>query len=113
MIILFILGLVLGGVAVIFSFQNISAVSVVFLGWTFESSMAVVLSLSVLTGILIALLLTLPELVTNYFQNRSLKTKIKVLEEDLRKQRELAHFARKAPPTEETITHIEQGAINQ
>jgi putative membrane protein len=113
MIIFFILGLLLGGVAVIFALQNIGMVSIVFLGWQLEGSLAVVLSLSVLLGIVIALLLTLPELMSNYFQNRSLLNRNRELEEDLRKQKELTHFAKTNPPTPEAITHIEQGAIHQ
>ncbi len=110
MIIFFILGALLGGVAVIFAFQNIEMVSVTFLSWQIDGSLSVVLALSVLTGILIALLLTLPELISHYFQYRVLLKKNKDLEEELRKQKELTLFAAKHPPTSLDITHIEEGA---
>jgi putative membrane protein len=111
MIIFFILGLVLGALAVIFAFQNSDIISVVFMGWHIDGSLSVILALSVLTGILIALLLTLPELITNYFQYRSLRKKNLELQEELRKQKELALFANKHAPTESEISHIEEGSI--
>ncbi len=110
MIIFFIIGALLGGVAVIFAFQNIEMVSVSFLAWQINGSLSVVLALSVLAGIAIALLLTLPELITNYFQYRALQKKNKELEEELRKQKELTVFAAKHAPTAAEISHIENGA---
>lgn len=112
MIIFFILGLTLGGIAVVFAFQNTELVTVSFLGWQLEGSLSVVLSLSVLTGIFIALLLTLPELISNYFAYRALRNRTKVLEEELRKQKELTLFAKKQTATDEVISDIEHGAIH-
>lgn len=111
MIIFFIIGLLLGAAAVVFALQNGAVVAITFLSWQLEGSLSIILALTVLTGILIALLLTLPELLTNYFQYRALKKNYAVLEEDLRKQKELTLFAKKQQPTSETIAHIEEGAI--
>jgi len=111
MIIFFILGALLGATAIIFAFQNSAVVSVIFLGWQIDGSLSVVLALSVLSGVLIALLLTLPELISSYFQYKALEKKNKILEEDLRKQKELTIFAKKDMPTESDISHIERGAI--
>ena len=61
MIILFILGLLLGAVAVIFALQNIAVVTVTFFSWQLEGSMAVILLISIISGILVCLLLLLPE----------------------------------------------------
>lgn len=88
MIILFIIGILLGAVSVVFALQNGAMVAVTFLGWQIEGSLSVIIALSILSGILIALLLTLPELLSNYFQYRALKKKNDVLEEDLKKQKE-------------------------
>lgn len=92
MIIFFIVGLLLGAVAVVFALQNIEVMVVSFFAWQFASSMAVILSLALLTGMVVALLLTLPELTTNYFINRALRKRNKELEEELRKQRESTVF---------------------
>ncbi len=110
MIIFFIIGLLLGAVAVVFAFQNSEMVAVTLFSWQVEASLSVILVLSVLTGILIALLLTLPEFFNNYFEYRALKKRSTILEEDLRKQRELTVFARKTTPTGQDITHIEETA---
>lgn len=112
MIIFFIVGLLLGAAAVAFALQNTAIVAVTFLGWQLEGSLSIVLALTILSGILIALLLTLPELISNYFQFRSLKKKYHAIEEELKKQRELTFFAKKQSPTPADISHIEHGAIN-
>ena len=102
MIIFFILGLILGGVAVMFALQNSEVIAITFFQWQLEGSLSVILALSILAGILIALFLTIPELINNYIHFRSLKKKNAVLEEELRKQRELAVFAKKEVPVQET-----------
>ena len=91
MIIFFVIGLLLGAVAVVFTFQNSEVVSVSFFSWQLDGSLSVILALSVLTGILIALLLTLPEFFNNYFESRRLKKRNAVLEEELRKQKEVKY----------------------
>lgn len=111
MIIFFILGLVLGALVVIFAFQNSDIISVAFMGWQLDGSLSIILALSVLTGILIAFLLTLPKLISNYFQYRSLRKKNEELQEELRKQKELTVFANKHAPTQTNISHIEESSI--
>jgi uncharacterized integral membrane protein len=110
MIILFILGLILGGVAVIFTLQNVDVITVSFFSWNLTGSLALILALAISTGVLITILLILPESIKNYFTNRSLKKEIKRLEEELRKQKELTVFAKQTPPTPEIISKIERGA---
>jgi uncharacterized integral membrane protein len=88
MIIFFILGLLLGGISVLFAFQNSAIVAVTFLFWQVQGSLSVIIILSILMGILITLLLTVPELFTSFFQVRKLISKNKQLEDELRKQKE-------------------------
>lgn len=57
------LGAVIGGLTVIFILQNAVPVSVVFLSWHIDASLAVVLLLAVLAGAVMALLATLPSLI--------------------------------------------------
>jgi len=108
----FILGLILGGIVVIFVLQNVTVVTVTFFASELNGSLAIILIMSVLSGILIALLMVLPGSISNYWKNRSLSKEVKKLEEDLRKQTELTHFAKKTPPTAENIANIEHGAIH-
>ncbi len=110
MIILFILGLLLGALAVFFALQNVAVITVNFLYWQLTGSLALILSLAIVSGILIAFLLLLPESISGYFKYKSLKKENKKLEEDLQKQKELTVFAKQTPPTPEDIARIEHGA---
>lgn len=112
MIILFILGLVLGGIAVVFALQNVALVTVTFFSWHIEGSLAMILILSIISGILITLLLLLPGTIQTSLTLRRLKKETKKLEEELRKQKELTVFAKHDIPTSEAIEHIEHGSIS-
>ena len=111
MITFFILGLLLGGVAVIFSLQNVAVITVTFFYWQLTGPLAVILISAILSGILITLLILLPESINNYFKYQSLKKEIQKLEEELRKQKELTVFAKNTPPSPDDIAKIEDGAI--
>jgi len=50
-------------VAVLFALQNIAPVTVVFLGWRFEGSLALVLFVALVTGALVSFLASLPALI--------------------------------------------------
>jgi uncharacterized integral membrane protein len=112
MIILFVLGLVLGGAAVTFALQNISVVTVAFFSWQLTGSLALILIASIFAGVLVTMLLLLPESVANYFRYRKLRKEVVRLEEELRKQKNLTVFAKNTPPSPETIDQIEKGAIS-
>ena len=53
---LFIIGVALGGLTVIFAMQNIDAVTVSFFSWRLEGSLSLILMLATLMGVLITLL---------------------------------------------------------
>jgi lipopolysaccharide assembly protein A len=112
MIILFIVGLLLGAVAVIFALQNITVITVTFFSWQLTGSLALILSLAIGAGVLITAFLILPESIKNYFRYKNLKKDNERLEEELRKQKELTVFAKHTPPTEEEISKIEHGATD-
>jgi uncharacterized integral membrane protein len=112
MIILFILGLVVGAVAVVFTLQNVDVITVTFLSWHLTGSLALILSLAIGMGVLATILLILPESIKNYFRYKNLVKENKRLEEDLRKQKELTVFAKRTLPTPEEISKIEHGAID-
>ncbi len=110
MIILFILGLLLGAVAVVFALQNITVITVTFFSWQLTGSLALILILAIASGLFMAILILLPEFISNYFKYKNLKKENDNLAEELRKQKELIVFAKNTPPTEEEISKIEQRA---
>jgi putative membrane protein len=111
MILPLILGIILGTVSVIFALQNITLITVTFFTWQLEGSLALILLLAVAMGILISLLIVLPESIRNYFRYKSLKKENVKLAEELRKQKELTIFAKKTPATPEAIARLDQGRI--
>jgi uncharacterized integral membrane protein len=66
-------GFVLGIAALVFAAQNNDFVSLSFFGWQFESSLAVVTTASVLLGILICALLSIPNAIKSAMRTYSLK----------------------------------------
>jgi lipopolysaccharide assembly protein A len=84
------IGLILGALAVIFALQNIAVITVTFLAWQLEGSLAVILLLAMLTGLLVGILLSLPSAIRSKFQiaslrknNISMKEKVVSLEKEL------------------------------
>ena len=106
-----ILGIILGALSVTFALQNIAVITVSFFHWQLSGSLSLILLLAVLMGVLITLLIILPESIRNYFKYKNLQHENKKLADDLQKQKELTFFAKKATASPETIEKIEQGAI--
>lgn len=84
---LFITGLVIGAVTIIFALQNIVPVTVNFLGWTIEGSLALVLAIAALAGATVGAFLTIPGVIKNYFKFENLKKQNKDLEKSLEKEK--------------------------
>ncbi len=112
MIILFIIGLLLGAISVIFALQNIDIITVTFFSWHLTGSLALILLLTIASGILITILLVLPGSVRNYFRYKKLEKENKNLAEELRKQKELTVFAKITPLDQEAISSIDHGAMS-
>ncbi len=112
MIILFVVGLILGGLSVVFALQNVAVITVTFFSWQLTGSLALILLLAMASGVLITMLLTLPEFVSGYMRYKNLKKLNAELEENLRKQKELTVFAKQTPPTSADISKIEHGAVD-
>ena len=83
MIIFLIIGLLVGGAAVVFALQNVTTVAVTFFSWQFEGTLALIVLLSLAAGVLVSLLLSLPGMVKKSFQISSLKKRTHTLEEKL------------------------------
>lgn len=80
---LFIIGLLLGAVMVIFVLQNVMPISVAFFGWHFDGSLALVLLLAILGGMLVSALLSLPEIVKKNFKLSKMAARNRALADDL------------------------------
>jgi uncharacterized integral membrane protein len=78
-----IFSLIISILAIIFAVQNNQQVTVSFLFWSFTGSSALIIILSVLTGVLISLLAGLPSMAKNSWNLRGHRTKISELETEL------------------------------
>ncbi|MDQ3014969.1 MAG: LapA family protein [bacterium] len=77
------IGLILGAVAVIFALQNLEVITVTFLAWQLDGSLAVILILAVTTGVLIGVLVSLPGAIRSSFHISSLRKQNVGLKEKL------------------------------
>ena len=112
MILSLVLGIGLGALSVVFALQNNTIITVQFFAMQFQGSLALVMLMSMAMGILVSLLMVLPETVGNYFRYRRLSKQHRVLEEELRKQKELTHFAKHTPATQAELDHLDSGVIS-
>ena len=101
MILSLFVGFFLGAAALLFALQNTGVVSLTFLGWQFTTTLAILVLMSVLTGILISILASLPSALSASLRIMGLKKENKKLVQEVIDQRE----AQKVVPTEE-VTHI-------
>ena len=83
MIFFILVGAVVGGLMVIFILQNAVPITVLFLSWQIHGSLAVVLLLATLAGIIMALLATLPGLIRDEWRYGQLKADKARLEQEL------------------------------
>ncbi len=63
MIFFLLIGFVLGAAVIIFALQNTEIVSLMFLGWQFESSLALVILLAIASGVAVSALVSLQTVV--------------------------------------------------
>jgi putative membrane protein len=92
-------------VAVVFAVQNTAIVTVSFLVWNFNNSLAVIILLTIFTGVLISILMSAPGWIKNRLSLANLRKKNKELETKLKKEQENFQAAQqelelyKNPPT--------------
>ncbi|MFZ1075118.1 MAG: LapA family protein [Minisyncoccia bacterium] len=75
--------IIIGVLLVIFIAQNVAPVVVLFFGWQFGSSLAVMLILAVLSGVVITLSFLIPSFIKDAAYIRKMKRKQESLEKDL------------------------------
>ncbi len=102
MIFFVILGIALGIISVVFVAQNTEMVTVSFLNWQFDGSLAVVLLLTLASGAVMTLLILMPSFIKDAFVLSSVKRKKNALEKELATTQETLRdaTARPAPPPE-------------
>lgn len=96
-----IFGLLLGAVSVIFALQNVFTVTVTFLAWNITASLALLIVASILIGIIVATLFTLPKSIKDTFAVS------KLLKENKKLKDELDAVTIKKENTIETVTSSE------
>ena len=84
-----ILGLVIGALSVIFALQNVFSVTVTFMFWHMTTSLSVLISLAVLTGILITCFLSIPGAVKNIMEVAELTKENKKLKDEIERARRM------------------------
>ncbi len=83
MILFMLLGALLGALSVIFVLQNITPITVTFLTWHISGSLAVVLFLALMAGVVITLLMLLPGLIRDEYNYHQLVKQKKQVEDEL------------------------------
>ncbi len=87
MLISLIFGLVLGGLTVIFALQNVMQITVTFLAWQIDGSLALILLAAALSGAVICALLSLPEIIRDHVRFSALKSQNKELANSVEAQK--------------------------
>ncbi|MDB5244199.1 MAG: hypothetical protein JWN18_69 [Parcubacteria group bacterium] len=105
MIFSLIAGFVLGVGALVFASQNTQFVALTFLGWQFQSSLALLVIVSVGFGIVLSILATLPTAVSNHFRMRGLRKQNQNLVAEVEAQRQAQAAA--APAEEITEREVD------
>lgn len=83
MVISLVVGILLGSLSVVFALQNVAMVTVTFLAWQVTAPLALVLLGSMLSGIVITLLVSLPSLIRDALFVKVLVKQKKQLEDEL------------------------------
>ncbi|MCR4275776.1 MAG: LapA family protein [Candidatus Parcubacteria bacterium] len=83
MIFSLIFGVILGALSVIFILENTSIVTITFLSWQFDGSLALILMLTLISGIFITLLLLLPSYIRDTFYLSALEKHKKGIDGEL------------------------------
>ncbi|MBU2104018.1 LapA family protein [Patescibacteria group bacterium] len=105
MILSLIFGFVIGAAAIIFILQNTATVALSFIGWQFESSLAIVVMLSMLVGIIFSLLASIPSVIRSSMAIAKLKKQNRSLQEEAQSYLHTAQEATARLNTNSTPTH--------
>ncbi len=90
MILSLILGFLLGVAALLFALQNTAVVELSFMGWQFESSLALLILMAFAAGIVVSLLVSIPSAVKDSFRIGGLKKENKKLVSEVNESRRVS-----------------------
>jgi uncharacterized integral membrane protein len=83
MILSFLVGIILGAMAVVFAFQNVAVVTVSFFSWQITASLAIIILAAILCGIVVTLLFLLPSVIRDELYVASIKRQKRETENEL------------------------------
>ncbi len=95
-----ILGVIVGGLSVIFALQNVTVVTVNLLQWEITASLSLILIGSILCGAFVTLLMLLPSVIRDQMYVSTLKRQKREVEDEFAKHR----IATTPTPTATTTT---------
>ena len=98
-----IVAIIVAILAVVFALQNAVPITVSFLTWRFESSLALVLLITLALGILMSLLVSVPSMIKRRKIISNQKKKIQVLESSLQRENKSKTREETGEKTEEEI----------
>jgi uncharacterized integral membrane protein len=98
-----IVAIIVAILAVVFALQNAVPITVSFLTWRFESSLALVLLITVALGVIMSLLVSVPSMIKRRKIISNQKKKIRELESSLQKESESKIEEEKGIKIEEEI----------
>lgn len=104
MFIFLILGAIIGALSVVFVAQNTMPISVTFLSWEIEGSLAVILTITFVGGVLMTALFSIPGLISDWIESARLRRRIRSLEEELTEMKK-HHEAIKDTHTHDIHSH--------
>ncbi len=106
----FIIGVILGGATLVFILQNMIPITVNFLSWEMEGSLALLILFSVLVGMAIASLFSIPTL----FENSGLRRYSRKLEKDLDTHKlKLSETEGKLSQAEAPVVLVEENTLER
>lgn len=105
-----IIGILLGALSVLFVIQNIGVVTITFLDWQMTGSLALVLLLAIVCGIVMTLLVLLPSLIRGDFYLSTIKRQKKELEDELASTKKTLATALTRPTHVDAIVVEKQAA---
>lgn len=108
MLLSLIVGFVLGAGAIVFAIQNNSVVALSFLGWQFQSSLALVVIIMLGAGVLIGIMICVPGLIRRSLASRRLSKQVQGLHDEaetLRKENHdlVTRLQAETTPTPDTV----------
>ena len=96
MIIFLVLGLILGALSVVFALQNVVPITITFFVWQIQGSLALILLLALLTGVMICGLMSIPEVIRNHMRFKALKKEL--AEAKAQNEKVILHSSDIVPP---------------